>query len=35
MNRCPHCGKAIGFMPDKDAYGKKTNLPDCPRRKKR
>lgn len=33
-NRCPHCGKVIGYMPELDVYDKKTKLPDCPYRKR-
>ncbi|WP_278188569.1 hypothetical protein [Mycolicibacterium sp. S2-37] len=32
---CPHCRKAIGYMPKEDVHGKKTNLPACPYRKRR
>lgn len=33
--KCPHCNKTIGLMPETDVFGKKTNLPDCPSRKRR
>lgn len=33
MNRCPHCNKTIGYMPERDVNNKKLKLPDCPYRK--